>query len=305
MQNYWQLQYKRIQRWLIHLGINPKVGLIIILILLFGFLKLFYLKTEFAPYIITYIYGMIVWPLSNKSRNTFLKYTFNSPQYQKIRILENLIMAIPFSAFMIINKISWHFTLPIIFGFILSVFNSGNKSSFIVPTPFAKHPFEFTIGFRKYLPIILLQLVLIVIATTVENYNLAAVTYGSIFLVIMSFYKDMEPYFFVWVHSKTAKSFLNDKLRTCVIYSFMIASIPLIILIIFYPIYTWISILITTIGIGYMVLSLTLKYAQYPFSTNIIYLLIAGISIGIPFLLIITIPFFYFKALQNLRLQLI
>ena len=115
----------------------------------------------------------------------------------------------------------------------------------------------------------------------------------------------MESYFFVWVHSQTASTFINNKIKTGLKYSLFVTSVPLVILLIIYPTYIGISLLVTLVGFSYIVFSSILKYAQYPLPFNIINVIVTIISIGFPFFMIITIPYYYKKAIQNLKLELL
>jgi hypothetical protein len=274
-------------------------------ILLFAFVKLIYVKTTYAAYLMSLIYIMVVLSFSNKKRNDFLKYTYNSKRHGQIRISENILVAFPFVLFMVIIEPNLLALLPLALGVLLSFYNNIGTTNLHIPTPFSKFPFEFSVGFRQYLPIFILQFLLIGIAIKVDNYNLAIVSYGSIFLVMMSFYSKMEAYFFVWVHSQSASLFINNKIKTGLKYSLIVAIIPLITLLIIYPTYIWISLLVTLVGFSYIIFASILKYAQFPMPFNLINIIITFISIGFPFIMIITIPYYYKKAIKNLKLELL
>lgn len=305
MRYYWQLQHTRIKRWLIYFGINPKAAYVVTPVLLYALVKLLFVKTIYAGYLVGWIYLMVITPLSEFKRNIFLKYTYKKSNHLKIRFIENISLAALFSLSMFIAGYGIVSSFPLLLGLLASYYNRVGKINFKIPTLFSKHPYEFTVGFREYLLVFLIQIILVGIGIAVDNYNLAVVVYGSLFLLLCSFYSKMESYFFVWVHTDTPKTFIHKKIKIALRYGLYSALLPLLILIILFPDYYWISLLVTVVGLLYIVYMTVLKYAQYPLAFNIINTLITFISIGFPFFMLITIPYYYKKARQNLKLELL
>lgn len=248
---------------------------------------------------------MLIWPLSEKKRNNFLRYTYNANQHVKIRLIENLSIAICFTILMGISGYGIYSLLTIIIGCALSFHNKMGDAKLKIPTPFSKKPFEFPIGFRQYFLLLVFQFVLIGIGFAVNNYNLTIVVYASIFLVLMSFYSTMEEYFFVWIHDDTPTTFINKKITTGVKYSLYVCTIPFIILLAVYPHHIGLTLAVTSVGVFYIAFATVLKYAQYPHVLNLTNIIVTFISIGFPFFMLITIPYYYKKAVQNLKLELL
>ena len=113
-QTYLKLQLSRSSRWLNYFGISPMIAYFLIPILLFGFVKLCYFKTEYAPIILTFLFGILILKLSNKKRNDFLKSIFPKESFYKLRLKENILLSLPITLFMVIQKIELLAFLPII-----------------------------------------------------------------------------------------------------------------------------------------------------------------------------------------------
>ena len=305
MSYYWTLQYRRVNRWLRYWGVSPFWAYFLIPILLYFFVKLIYYKTEYAPYLVSLIFTSMVMPLSEKKRNNFLKSIYNKASFIKLRLIENMALAIPFSIYMCTNALQVINLLPLTIAAALAFYNNQNSISTKIPTPFSKYPFEFTVGFRYYWPIIILLYLLLFIGIYVNNFNLCIVVYAGLFLVTTSFYNRIESYFFLWIHTHTPINFLNSKIRIGILYSLITSTLGLFSLMIFFPKMAWLSLLITVIGTGYTSLAVVIKYTQYPRQFNLLNFIALMISIGFPFILFITIPFYYKKAISTLNLELL
>jgi len=106
MKEYLTLQYKMTKRKLSD-GSRPIVGYLLALLILLVFagfsVLLLYSEMTFAPYIYVLISLFFTSKLSEIKRNDFLKICFASG-YRKIRILENLIIALPFVIFLVCKQ---------------------------------------------------------------------------------------------------------------------------------------------------------------------------------------------------------
>ena len=82
----------------------PFVGYLFVLLILLAFvglsMSLFY-RTTFAPYMYVLISLSLTSNLNEIKRNDFLKICFGNERYIKLRVFENLIIALPFVIFLI------------------------------------------------------------------------------------------------------------------------------------------------------------------------------------------------------------
>ena len=302
MKTYFSLQYRRANRMLDEFGLAPWLAYLLIPIVFLLFSKLLFFKISYARYIypIFAIYYLI--RLGNTERNDFLKNTFVRSDFNRLRIVENNLLAAPFVLYLLYEKAFWVAVVLAVISFGLSFINTTDKSTFVVPTPFSKRPFEFTSGFRKTYFIFPLLFILCFIAISVNNFNLGAFALIVVFFVAMTFYSKCEPVFFVWASARTPAAFLNEKIKTLVLYSFLLSTPILIALIYFFADNILLLLGIELIGIGFVVMSLVAKYAYYPSEISLLPAIAMGVSLFFPPLLLLSIPYFYNRAKTNLLL---
>jgi hypothetical protein len=130
----------------------PLVSYLFALLIFFVFvglsMSLFY-KTTFAPYLYVLISLYLTSNLSEIKRNDFLEICFGNERYRKVRILENLIVALPFVIFLIYKQQFYPGIFLLAFTVLLALSKFKMSYSMTIPTPFYKKPFEFTVGFRN------------------------------------------------------------------------------------------------------------------------------------------------------------
>ncbi len=301
MKNYFHLQYKMINRSFIEYGMPVILGYFI---LIFAFIlgsKTLFEKVDYATYLYILTYCILILKLSEVTRNRFLKYCFKSSDYKLIRITENILIALPFIAFLIYLKNFLFIPAYLILAIILGFINLKSIYNFIIPTPFSKKPFEFTIGFRKTFYIFLISIFVLIKVIEVSNLNLGIATLVSVFLIIFSYYSVPETSLFVWSYNLNPKSFLIEKIKTSILYSTYII-LPITTILTFY-FFDKIETIVTFLIIGYLFLItfILAKYAAYPDKMNIIQSVLLGFCIYFPPLLIIVIPYFYLQSLKQLK----
>jgi len=104
MKEYFILQFRMLNRNLRAFGINPLAGCVLTIAILAGISFYLYTKTEFAPYIVALGAIAIMYPLNEERRLEFLKMIFKVRDVYMIRILENLVIAIPFMIFLVFKR---------------------------------------------------------------------------------------------------------------------------------------------------------------------------------------------------------
>jgi len=97
MGDYLKLQFVMLSRRMRHWGLNPFVGYPLAVLLFVGVCKLTFDRArEYAPYIIVIVCVMFQMMLCDKDRADFLLSIFGDRAKTKVRIAENLIVALPF-----------------------------------------------------------------------------------------------------------------------------------------------------------------------------------------------------------------
>ncbi len=301
MRNYFVLQYSMANRHLSEFGVNPFLGAGL---LVFGFVGLsivLFTKTEFAAYIYPLIALAIISKLSETGRNDFLKTIFNELGYYRIRIIENCLVALPFIIFLTVKSSSIPILILLLSAFALVFVNFKNQFNFTIPTPFQKHPFEFIVGFRSNLVLIISTWFFTVMSIIFGNFNLGIFSLLLAFLIFLSFYGNPENGFYVWVFSLAPHKFLLRKINTAIFCSTLLClPITLALSVSFYS-NVFIIIGLQALCCLYLATIILAKYSVFPNQMNLPQLILLALSVGFPPLLLVVIPFFYTKSINRLN----
>lgn len=301
LKQYFGLQLSMLKRQLIDLGVNPILGFIIILTGFYCFSYYLFYKTEYANYLYVFIALTIVFKYSGINRNDFLKFIFSTKDYIKIRVLENLITVTPFIIFLCFNKELYITFLLIVLSFFITLMNTNKQIALTIPTPFYKKPFEFIIGFRIWIGVFLFAYFLTVMSLIYQNFNLGIFSLILVFLICLSFYNEPENEFYVWIHQLKINEFLLDKIKTAIVFSSII-SLPITLALLFF-FQTNIQVIIgfQFLGYCYLLTVILAKYSAYPQKMNLPQGVLLSMSIIMPPILLVLIPFFYLQSYRRLK----
>ena len=304
MKDYFDLQLVMTNRKIKEAGINPLLGYLLGLIVFVLLSVYIFHKTEFAKYLVILACFSFQFKLSENSRTDFLLSTFGDKSKNKIRVLENLIVFIPFVSILAYKNLFFEAFILFLCSIILALFSFHFNLNFTIPTPFSKRPFEFTTGFRKTFFIFPIAYSLTIIAINVGNLNLGIFSMLLIFLTTLSYYSKPEGEYYVWVHSDTPKSFLKKKIIIATKNSILL-TIPILIgLLIFYPIEFDLILLFLLIGTLFLWTIVLAKYSAFPEVINLPEGFIIAFALSFPPLMLVIIPYFYTKSINNLKLIL-
>ena len=302
MGDYLKLKFVMLSRRMRHWGLNPFVGYPLAVLLFVGVCKLTFDRAgEYAPYIIVIVCVMFQMMLCDKDRADFLLSIFGDKGKTKVRIAENLIVALPF---VITLGITGHFVFlgcTIILSVAMALIVSRQNLSFVIPTPFSKRPFEFSTGFRRTFGYFLLAYALTAIAASVGNLNLGLFSMGVVGLLTLTFYAKPEPEYYVWIYAKTPSAFLWTKLLTAAKNtSLMIAPSAVLLLVAFWSdfrlgLIVWILALLPTMC------GVVIKYATFPDEAGIVEAFLLLGSIMFPPLALVIIPYYYMRSVNQLK----
>lgn len=298
---YFKLQYKRIYRIIEDFGMPPFLGMVLVVSVFFMLSNMLFSKTDYASIIYTVVGLFYVFSFGNEQRNTFLKTVFSKTDFLKIRLLENLFIALPFTVFLILKaEFLYGFSLVFLSG-ISSFLTSSKKVSFVIPTPFYKYPFEFIIGFRRFFWVIFIVYSLTIIAINVGNFNLGIFALCVLCLLVPEFYKKSEPETFVWTHHLTPKKFLKRKILIAIKYSLWLSAPIHLALWIAFSKEFYVTIIFQVIGICFVIAYIFGKYKYYPKNMLITTGLTISVCLIFPPLFVVVIPYLYKEALANLN----
>ncbi|MEL6194093.1 MAG: hypothetical protein AAFR66_18680 [Bacteroidota bacterium] len=297
---YFSLQFLALRRKVQPIGFPPVTAYLGISLIAVVCSILILDKFPFAGWIYASLSLFLIGKLSGKSRNSFLKLQFPSASYYLLRVVENMLAGIfPFMMLGLFQQ-----ALPAVFlftgamGLVFLRFDPGISLNF--PTPFFKHPFEFIVGFRQYIWLILGSYFLTYQGVRVENFTLIVV--GYIFLVISlpSFLSIVEKHFHVWIYDKNPRALLLYKMWIGILYSSLL-SLPVgTVAILYFPNQQLTLFFLQTmiyLNVGSVII---VKYARFPQKADVFFSIMVGLGMAFPpFLLFI---YFYFgpKAYKNL-----
>lgn len=301
MSYYFHLQFKLFNRRIKANDINPVIAWFVLLIIFVAGSIYFFNTSEYAVYVYSLI-PVLFWAyLSSSKRNAFLKTTFSKKEYRMVRMMENSVATFPFLLFLILKQ---HYIIPLGLFFVANGFSFleiAPQTKLVIPTPFYKNPFEYTAGFRRLLPGVIIAYFLATMGILAENFNLSIFGLILIILCCIAFYTNPENEFFVWIHSASTKRFLFQKIKIAFWYSLLLSAPILIGLAIFFPQKWWIIIAFELIGFLLICVSLLGKYAAFPSEFNLTQTMGIAFSILFPPLVMFILPLFYLLSLKKIN----
>ncbi|MDB9990224.1 ABC transporter permease [Flavobacteriales bacterium] len=302
MKDYFILQLVMNNRKTKEAGFNPVLGYLLGLIVFILLSEYIFHKTEFAKYLVILVCFSFQLKLSENRRTDFLMSTFGDKSKNKIRVLENSIVCIPFVSVLLYKNLFLEAVILFICSITIALFSFRTSLNFTIPTPFSKNPFEFSTGFRKTFFIFPLAYALTAIAINVDNLNLGIFSMLLISITTLSYYSKPEGEYYVWVYAETTKSFLKKKIIIAT-KNYILLTIPILIgLLIFYPTKFDLILLFLFIGILFLWTILLAKYSTFPEEIHLSIGLIIAFTLLFPPLILVVIPYFYTKSINNLKL---
>lgn len=290
-----------LNRAMIRFGVPPWLGYPSGLAVFIAMSLYLFEKTEYAPWLMALMAGGCFVKAGNQERTGFLKSCFSRKKLHLIRLIENMVMALPFIA-----VLAWKSEYPMI---ILTVVSAGTLAvfpiqvpvNFTLPTPFYRRPFEFTAGFRLTWYLVLLAWFLAFMGIYHDNFNLGISALAFLFLLTISFYPNPENQYFIWIFNRNPKRFLIQKLKTATLYSALLHLPVTVSLVAFYPGESGIIALVLFLGLLFLMTVILAKYARFPAQINLFDVVILVMAIWFSLILLAAIPYYYSKSIGNLR----
>ena len=296
MQYYFRLQYLRMSRFFSEAGILPVLGFVLGFLIFFILSKLLFIKTVYAPYLYLMILVSVIMKVRESNKERVAEVLFSQADFMKLRVTENLLLTFPFLVYLAYEGCFAGVAVALVAALLLGIIKNRLSSSFVIPTPFKKLPFEFIVGFRRYLVLIIVLYFLITKAIQVHNPNLALVSYGALILSLLAYYFTPEDKYFVWIANRTSQQFLTQKMCIAFIGT-VILCLPMLVLIAiaFYD-KVWLLLIIHAIGSILLVCLISMKYSAFPKEINLLQVIIFALCLWFPPALLIALPIFWKKA---------
>jgi hypothetical protein len=134
-----------------------------------------------------------------------------------------------------------------------------------------------------------------------DNVNLGIFSLVVILFTCLSYYTNAEPTVYVWVFSMTAVQFLFYKIKVAVLYSAMLCLPALLALAYFFFGQIAFALAVFALGLLYIIATLLGKYAFFPSTMNLPQGIVLAISFSFPPLLFFIIPYYYLRAVKQLK----
>ncbi|MFT7105440.1 MAG: hypothetical protein ACJAQ5_002561 [Flavobacteriales bacterium] len=300
MNYYFKLQVTRASRFFRDQGIHPWLGAILACALFIS--SAFYAKSqlEYAEWYIALIGISVVMKSSNEIRIQFLEGIFQTKSLRPIRLIEQHLFALPFLLFLIASS-DWLPAACLYLATVLSAFMVvSNKTRKGIPTPFAKNPFEYIVGFRKTWIVFPFAMLVLLLGWKEENGGLAIASIAIVALVSMSFgYKPEVPEY-IWMHSKSPKQFLLHKLKNTVLQAQILLLPFTITSVLLFPDFGLVATIVHLMCTLFLVTLVLAKYAAYPYEINVSQSMLLGLCLWFPPLFIAVLPKFFLDGIKKL-----
>jgi hypothetical protein len=304
MKDYFILQLTMANRKMKEAGMNPAVCYFLMLVLFILFGEYIFQKTEFAKYLAIFTCMSLQIQLSEKNRTEFLLSTFGDKTKNKLRIIENLIICIPFFIILIYKNQFLEASILLLVSIVFAFLKLQDVLNITLSTPFSKNLFEFSVGFRKTFFIFPIAYILTIIAIKVDNLNLGIFSFLLLFLTTMGFYSKPENEYYVWIYKSNAMQFLKNKLLSASKNVTLLVSPIIITLLLYFTSEFQLVLIFFIAGMLFQWTIILAKYSVYPQEMNLIEGIIIALSFYFPPLLLAIIPFFYKKSIKKLKVIL-
>lgn len=300
MDYHFELLLTRLKRWFDYIGIHPIVGAVIVSLLFIVGAQLLFYRTSYAPYLLVALGMSIILKLSDTRRNEMMHLLYGKAKSSQIRAYENLIVASPFVLYLLYEA-QWSMALVmLVFSVVSALIRFKQGISWAIPTPYRRLVYEYTIGFRKNLWLIILFYFVFGQSIAVQNFNLSMVCLIALSLLGMSFLMKVEPHYYIWIYTKSVRSFLLHKLRISLI-AVSILILPVLAIMLYTYTDQWLLILIAyLVGLGYQVFGILTKYSSYPQELSLLKAIVFVISLLCPPLMAILSIIYYRQAQHKL-----
>ncbi len=298
---HFRLQATRIHRMVCSMGLHPLINYFIILALFGG--ASFSLFSHRTKILVAYVFiALQVLSLQSKpAYHDFLKLNYSRADFLKIRLMENLLAAFPFVVMLLISA-NYYLALGV---FLAAGFMAINTKrlvwQIVLPTPFYRHPFEFTAGFRLSFLLVLGGYYLTYISIRYANFGIGIFVIYALGVLAALYHSYPEDQYYVWIFHRTATSFIFYKLLSAWAYTSLL-SLPVgAALVLANPDKLGLILAAWWLGLAVCTVGVLAKYAAFPREISLQEGLPLGFSIMFPPLLLVLIPYFYLSAQRHLK----
>ena len=300
MQDYYHLRWLQLCRLLAEQKLPLGLAIIGSAIGFYGLSYLLFWRTDLAVYWYVAISVAALWQLGQRERTAFAHLHLSQRDYRLSRLVENVVVGTSFALYLLYESYWLPAITILILAIVLSPFRFGGAGSRAIPTPFRRHPFEFTAGFRKSWPILLVIAFVALQGFLVQNLALSLAMVAAVSLLGMNFILPTEPPEYVRIYTLTPIRFLWHKIGRAALGNLVLALPLLIAVVVVFPGSVHLALLLQLLGTCVLALTTVMKYTAYPADMDLPCSLLLAASIILFPLLPITFLAFYPKAKRSL-----
>jgi hypothetical protein len=299
--HYFSLQYRLLNRRIRDTGFILWLFYPLALVIFNSLSHLIFQRISYAAYVYTFLGLLMTSGMSEVKRNEFLHICYPKKIFFQIRMMENLIIILPFLTYLIFRKNYVPAVILPAFSLALAFTRVRIPESKPIPTPFSRYPFEFAAGFRNSLPVIIAAYCLTGIGIQVGNHHLALFSLVVLYLTILTYFVKPEPDVYVWMYPLPPASFLWRKIRRALLQSLVLNALPAIAIGMADITQLNIVLLTVTVGALFLVMIILAKYAAFPNEMNMAQAIVLAVCFSFPPLVMLTIPYFFYQSVQRLN----
>lgn len=308
---YLSMRLKQFWRFFPFNGFNPLAG-IVLSVVVFAVLSLLVFEKAPEPgwvYLAMAILGLA--ELQSSDANSYLKEHTTGSAYYSCKLVENILIAIPFAAILLFKQA--YLQVGCLFAFI-PVYSIANIS---IPkpklralkSPFPAHAFEWHFAFRLFPVVYVLHILLMIPAVIADNFYIMLVPFILLLFILITAYGMLEDRFMIWVYRKTAKAFLWSKFKSLFVGYNISYALFMIVGLIFFTGQAGMLFMCYAAGLIGLTGCMLIKYHFYPGAivVQISQFVFLGFVIGCFFnpamviLCLLLMMFSYYKAVAKLK----
>jgi hypothetical protein len=298
---YIKLQIKRFHRKILDIGGNPLISYVVLALAFIAISETLLSNLSYLNYSYILLALYFVSTRNRDKQDEFLSTTLSRSDYYLLRSCENIIISLPFLGYMLFKGMVINSLLLIALSLSMIFVRSKKSNQIVIPTPFSRRPFEFTVGFRLSFWMFIIIYYISYQAIKHENFNVGLFSIYAICVVCSLFSFKQENVELVMTFNKSRIAFLNYKIITALGYSFMLCIPSIIALSIYNPTGLHLIALVLIIGLLLVTANSIVKYTSFPNEINLREGMLSMLSpIFFP-LVIITLPFFYYQSYKSLE----
>ncbi len=308
---YISLRLKQFVRFFSFNGIHPLIGIVVLLFLFTIASVTIFQKLPYAVWIYVVLALFSLLELQPAKMNVILRQQLTADTFFKAKLLENILVTIPFLVFLG-YKMEWGaatLLLVTIVPYSYYSFSLPKPKLSVLPSPFPAYAFEYHNMFRMVMPVYAIHLLLLIVGVISGNFYVMLVPFFLLLFVMQTAYGLPEEASYIWLYRCNAARFLQKKMLALLI-AYAGSFLPFLLTgLVFYPSSFGIVLLCFIAGLIAMLGALFIKYQFYPSAlvtqiTQIIFLGFAVSAIASPpvfIIILLFIGFSYLRAKRNIK----